>query len=441
MENSNFVQNRTLDSLNIAAVPDDIRAMLAKLPFQTAYYVGRDFITPLYFPLWLFGMISNILNIIVYSKIGARDNVTVSFLALSISDLLYLVLLSPHLTVDALVHLVEYRMGRSIEWLFDYRILRYPFYWYAFTFYEVSMLINVYISVVRCACVAIPFSVKSMFTARRAIIAFIVFFISIFALRFPMFMTKTITQHFDTASNMTRFVYREIDDGGLADKINDIFNRNILTWTSFITVLICLTIMIIKLQASAKFRSSVFTKNPTTAVGNEGICSVQEQNQIKEVSGAFNYFDKANSKCNKFDGSINHRETFQVGHGKRLETKPRLESELKSSEGEKLSASAPGKGKQVLSSREAQVVRSVILVASIFVTCQTPFMAYSLARRIETQFDDVVKNGLSRYIFLFSLCSTISTIFALINASVNIVVYFNFNSRYRQCMKLLWKLN
>ncbi|KAK3748276.1 hypothetical protein RRG08_039528 [Elysia crispata] len=208
MENSNFVQNRTLDSLNIAAVPDDIRAMLAKLPFQTAYY--------------------------------------------------------------------------------------------------------------------------------------------------------TITQHFDTASNMTRFVYREIDDGGLADKINDIFNRNILTWTSFITVLICLTIMIIKLQASAKFRSSVFTKNPTTVVGNEGICSVQEQNQIKEVSGAFNYFDKANSKCNKFDGSINHRETFQVGHGKRLETKPRLESELKSSEGEKLSASAPGKGKQVLSSREAQVISCMI---------------------------------------------------------------------------------
>ncbi|KAK3748275.1 hypothetical protein RRG08_039527 [Elysia crispata] len=264
-------------------------------------------------------------------------------------------------------------MGRSIRWLFDYQILRFPFYWYAFTFYEVSILINVYISVVRCACVAIPFTVKSMFTARKAIIAFIVFFISIFALRFPMFMTKTITQQFDTASNMTRFVYREIDDGGLADKINDIFNRNILTWTSFITVLICLTIMVIKLQASAKFRSSLSTKSVTTAVDNEEI--------------------KTNLKSNNADGSIRHHETFKEVNEERLETKPRLEPKSVSPKREKSPSSLPGKEKQVLSSREAQVVRSVILVASIFVTCQTPFMAYSLARRIESQFDDGVKDA------------------------------------------------
>ena len=269
-----------------------------------------------------------------------------------------------------------------------------------------------------------------MFTARRAIIAFIVFFISVFALRFPMFMTKTITQQFDTASNMTRFVFREIDDGGLADKINDIFNRNILTWTSFITVLICLTIMVIKLQASAKFRSSLSTKSVTTAVDNKEICRVQEPNMIKTHSKSYNA-----------DDSIHHRETFKEVNDARLETKPRLEPKSVSPKREKPPASLPGKEKQVLSSREAQVVRSVILVASIFVTCQTPFMAYSLARRIESQFDDGVKDGISHYIFLFSLCSTISTIFALINVSVNIVVYYNFNSRYRQCMKLLWKLN
>ncbi|KAK3748273.1 hypothetical protein RRG08_039525 [Elysia crispata] len=164
MENiSNFLQNHTLLYSSTAGVVEDIQAILAKLPFRTAYYEGRDVMTALYFPLLMFGIASNILNIVVYTKTGVRDNITVSFLALSISDRLYLVLLSPHLTVDALEHLVQYRMGRAIKWLVDYRILRYPFYWYAFTFYETSILINVYISVVRCACVAIPFTVKSMF--------------------------------------------------------------------------------------------------------------------------------------------------------------------------------------------------------------------------------------------------------------------------------------
>ena len=105
----------------------------------------------------------------------------------------------------------------------------------------------------------------------------------------------------------------------------------------------------------------------------------------------------------------------------------------------KETASSSNKGKQVLSSKEAQVVRSVFFVACVFVTCQVPFMAYSLARRIDSHFDDGVAGGVSRYIYLFSLCSTVSKIFAMINASVNIVVYYNFNSRFRSRMKLLWK--
>ncbi|KAK3765985.1 hypothetical protein RRG08_002228 [Elysia crispata] len=72
------------------------------------------------------------------------------------------------------------------------------------------------------------FKVKSTFTVRGAIIAFITFFVSVFLLRVPMFMKKQIVREFDPFNNKTRVVYKEAEDGGLAEKMNDIVSRNIL---------------------------------------------------------------------------------------------------------------------------------------------------------------------------------------------------------------------
>ncbi|KAK3790539.1 hypothetical protein RRG08_060586 [Elysia crispata] len=95
---------------------------------------------------------------------------------------------------------------------------------------------------------------------------------------------------------------------------------------------------------------------------------------------------------------------------------------------------------QILSSRELKILRSVILVAVIFIICQIPFMAYSLARRLESEFDSIVgSRKISKYINLFSVASSLSSFFAFVNATVNIAVYYNHNSRYRQCFRALFK--
>ena len=262
---------RSNDTIKDITVDFDLQVM----QFRAVYHIGMDFMTPIFLPLSAFGISSNILNIIVFIRMGVRDNVTVSFLALSVSDMLYLALLTPHLVVQVMLHLVQFRMGISISWLFDYKILRYPFYFYAFTFYETSILITVYISVVRCACVAIPFKVKSAFTTRRAIIAFISFFITVFLLRIPVFMTKRIVRQHDPVSNSTITMYKEFPDGGLSDRLNDIVSRNLLTWTSFVIVVLCLIVMVIKLQTSAKFRHAA-SRTTTEAEQSTGkICREQ----------------------------------------------------------------------------------------------------------------------------------------------------------------------
>ena len=326
-------------------VAKDFTFDLTNLPFYALYYRATDIYMAFYIPLLVFGITANILNIVVFIKTGARDNVTVSFIALSASDLVYLVVISPFFIVITIAHYVEEKLGIKLNWLIDKDVLAHPSYWHSFVFYETSILITVYISVVRCACVAMPFTVKNIFTSRRAIVTFITFFISLLLLRIPVFMTKRIIREFDPISNTTQVVYRELDDGGLAEKLYDIMNRNILNWASIVIVVACLVVMVTKLRASARFRSSAgATHSAETHTGNRDVDlnNVQaissEQDQEKQTS---------QSKPSRDSRQTSQTKTFKV-------------KKLPSSEKEK---------QQMLSSKEAQVVRTVVLVAVVFVTC------------------------------------------------------------------------
>ncbi|GFO49333.1 chemosensory receptor c [Plakobranchus ocellatus] len=366
------------------------------LPFKTAYRHVMDVVasgSPLMLTL---GVIANVLNIVVFTKLGLKDNVTVSLLALSLSDLLYLVLMWPHVAYDTITYIFQNRLGLPVTWLVDPGILRFPFYWYAFVFYETSTLITVYISVVRCACVAIPFRVKSTFTARRAVVAFFVFFVVVFLLRLPMLMMKRIVREFDTATNSTRVMFREIDDGGVADAVNDIVSRNVLPWASVVVVVASVAIMINKLRASAKFRSSAASQQPTA--GQK---------------------DRSHSSNKPNRGQDDDTETHNA-------------SQIYTDQSDQKPQTSGTRNGQEMSAREAQVVKSVVLVAFIFITCHLPLMTYSLARRLEPDLND---GNAARYIYLFAIFSNVSKVFAYVNASVNIAVYYTFNSRYRQCLK------
>ncbi|GFN74013.1 hypothetical protein PoB_000051900 [Plakobranchus ocellatus] len=309
-----------------------------------------------------YGVITNILNIIVFIKTGSRDNVTVSLVALSISDLAYLVIISPHEATYA-GNLIRVNFGVSFSWLFDPLVLMIPFYWYAFLFYETSTLITVYISVVRCACVAMPFKVKDVFTSTRAIITFVVFFVSVSLLHIPMFMSKRPAMVFDKVTNSTQLKYVHIDDNGLADTINDIVSRNALPCIASIVLVISVIILVTKLRMSAKFRSASSNSGFSQPTSDKNIGETQLTTTTTGGSGQ----SEAGSTSTKHKNDV-------------------LPSKSPSSE-EKLNSETTKQSSQILSPREAQAVRSVTLVAIIFLLCQIPFVIASWARLIDPNFE------------------------------------------------------
>ena len=263
-------------------------------------------------------------------------------------------------------------------------------------------------------------------------------------------MKKQIVREFDPSNNKTRVVYKEAEDGGLAEKMNDIVSRNILNWASFVTVIACLIVMVTKLKASVRFRSSNALANSqphATAINSAEIQKVQSN--ITELTQSKT---AERSLCDKWvsASTMAHIQSDQSHLPEKIKEESKNQKPKKVSypqtnqiKSVKNKSMTPDQGQhKVVATKETQVVRSVILVAIIFVTCQTPLMVYTLARRFESQFDDQDdkdSKNLQKYIFLYVLCSNISMIFALVNASVNIFIYYNFNSRYRQCLNNLWK--
>ncbi|GFO24899.1 chemosensory receptor b [Plakobranchus ocellatus] len=86
-----------------------------------------------------------------------------------------------------------------------------------------------------------------------------------------------------------------------------------------------------------------------------------------------------------------------------------------------------------LSSKDLHVIQSVVLVGSIFIMSQAPFLMYSTTRLLVPGF---AAGG--RFEHIFAVCTTISLTRSYLNATVNIFVYCNFNSKYKSNLLLIF---
>ncbi|KAK3720263.1 hypothetical protein RRG08_007884 [Elysia crispata] len=324
-------------------------------PYLSEFFLTIKILAPLWPAIILFGVISNITNIVVFLKAGAKDNVTVLLLCLAMSDLVFLILITPSTCSYVIQALVS-----SYSWPFDYFILHYLLYWPAFTAYDLSAFISVSLGVMRCACVAMPLKFKLVFTKARTIKWVMFLVILAVCLRIPVLSINRISWRTDSQTNVSSPYLKAVNNRYMSH-INDIINRGIVIYILYITMVSCVIILTFKLYQASKIRRSYTTE------------------QLK-VS------DKSRNK--------------PVAEG--------------------------------LHSKDMQVVKSVVLVCIIFILSQLTFLLTSTTRLIRPDFD----NG-QELVYLFGILSQINRTCSYLNASLNIFVYYSYNSKYRSVLHSL----
>ena len=263
--------------------------------------------------LALCSLITNIVNALVFRRMGI-DHATESFFILSLADCL----VGLFGTIAGICNGVRYlgppHLAGSMYSLYVLLLA-------AATVPSLTSLVSTtVIALVRCCSVALPFRVRTVFTARRQrIVILFCTALSIAFLSYNMVGTRLIVR-MHPKTNVSQLVIlfhpKYIEKGRYSDVL-----RALMFYSCFFTVCVCLIVLIIALKRSSNFR--------------EGSWSSQKD------------------------------------RGRQSEGGPNLASEKPSG----FSACKPGR-------KEVQVVKVVVLVSALFVICQLPAVVVSVLRQV-----------------------------------------------------------
>ncbi|GFN85704.1 chemosensory receptor c [Plakobranchus ocellatus] len=239
--------------------------------------VFRGYILPV---LSAFSLGSNVVNILVFSRMGLKDGATATFFVLSVSDgaagffgILYSILTT--IRYFGPIHL------RRTAYTLFILILVAPY-----ILNMISTLCTVAIAIVRCCSVTMPFHVKSIFTVRRQLLAIIILAASSVVITSYGITCYRVIQVLDPQTNITHLVVTLIPDFATQIQVVDM-NRLVVIYSSFIIVNICLVILIVALKRSSNFRSKAAgtvetDKEPTSNV-EENCATTKSKLREKQV--------------------------------------------------------------------------------------------------------------------------------------------------------------
>ena len=333
-------------------------------PYEREHFLFASVLNCVWPVLLFSGLLSNATNIVVFLKVGVKDSVSTLLLALSISDFMFLNFFTPSILRESFSGIGTYQSS-------DFYEVHILCFWPAFSFYDYSAYISVFLGVARCACVAIPLRFKSAFTVKRTVAVLLALFCADVLVHLPMLTAFRLGWVRDPSTNTSSLSLMEYNWEELLYKqrINDILNKNVIPWVTFVIMISSVALLSFKLFESSKVRSSSY-KAPSISekLGNS---SVPNQTNLHK-----------------------------------------------------------------LSPKDVKVVQSVILVCSIFIAAQLPSLIYTPIRSSSSEFYAV-----GRLKFLASICMKVEWTFMMVNASLNILVYYNYNSKFKSVFRSLLNLN
>ncbi|RUS84754.1 hypothetical protein EGW08_007496, partial [Elysia chlorotica] len=215
----------------------------------------------------LFGILSNIVNALVFYKQRFTEAITTSLFALSLSDLCQLVMMilvsNFHIPMLAL---------RSHFTLFLNRLTYYYCGVLRICFSRISIWITVLITLERCVCILLPLKVRVMFTPKRVAVAIAVISTLTLITSTPVFASVRVVKATNPRTNVTfnTFVNTE-----WAESMKDVSVVTMLCTQVFslCVILVCNILLLLGLKKRRKIwvpgersLASRHTSNPITDV-------------------------------------------------------------------------------------------------------------------------------------------------------------------------------
>ncbi|CAL1530315.1 unnamed protein product [Lymnaea stagnalis] len=349
------------------------------------------------------GLIFNIINTVIFLKLGVRDCMSLCLLSLSLTDNASLLfgLMSAwcRLTysIAATTGTFLYLDPLSV-WVLLVQC--------QFCFYDLSTYTTVFISLERCACVMLPFRFKELFTYGRSVVVLTLLYTFTFLLHVFFFAFAGFRPVLDPRTNATRLVMWNSPRKKVVDDYIQPLNNIFLASLSLTLILITSGIMVTGLVKSAEFQEKSNAKALTRKMGvqtrrTSGVASDASLGRMKITSRS----DTGTAMDS--DRAADHRPKSQ-----RADVKEELKAKNKN----------------------MRLARMVTVLAIICFVCNSVRFGVMVALYMDFELRATGKLSLTVHVI-----SGLAFVTQVINCSVNTVVYLTCNPSYTRAFRKLFR--
>ena len=308
------------------------------------------------------GVITNLINIAVFVKLGFNETSNISLLTLALCDLL-----STILTIWGSLCVTPGFSDAELPFL-PTEIAQLTGAGLSVFVFRCTAWVTAFISFERCLCILIPLKVKKWVTPKTTTVVVVTISITTIGPYIGVYWRWIFVWKFLPGRNATVLGVTAVDKPVLIlmESVVNIVIGAIQPIVAFVTVLVCTVFLVVYLRRSSQWRKLMASAGGKTA----GV-----------------------DKSSRFEP------------------------------------------KQNISKKEEKVVRLVTSIATIFIVCYTPNTLMILHMAIFPSFSLF---GQHRNTFL--MVYLVSVLANSVSASVNIFIYYNMGTRYRNALRLLFHL-
>ncbi|XP_059155783.1 uncharacterized protein LOC131940895 [Physella acuta] len=374
--------------------------------------------------LELLGLLANLLNILTFPQLGFNDSINVSFFILSIVDFLFLICSSLINTFTAIgLYASQATPTVKMHALSGYLT------WYRHILFNTSVCVQTYIAVARCCCVSIPLKFKNFFNVRKALVMFCIIVVVNVTTNITLFTSQGVSWQWNPVLNVSQLTSWYAPDWTLYKYINDIGNRTLFPIVALVTSGVCAAILIRALYRASKFRNQMQSnfKSELPKQKKTSIVDIIAQAQESDINISRKHLFSFTKKV-------------AVKKSESLVDSQNLETIKGRSQGNRFSTAAKNVNIQrselraesynyFMSSKELRVVKAVMLVTVASTLTLLVVSINAIAQVVEPEL-----LPLRKYDVIYSLTSHAGYMVIAVNCSINIVIYFRFNTRYRETL-------